>query len=1510
MNSKVRKVPLSIPGMGMVKLTRLVVSAILMLGICLSAAVPVTPVLSASPNLHSGKQLQAEEDVCASPVISSNTTWTTGNVYKADCVVTVSAGVTLTVQAGAVVQFGGSGRGLRVLGTLNVIGSAGNPAVFTSLNDSSANSWYGIVLYENSSANLDYAQIRYAGSGVCTGGYEDTTYNSCYNRAQLDVRKADLTLNHSEIRDGHMDGVVLDTPGRTPSIQNTIISNNKNGNTTDKIGYAIYQSTINMQPTYANLTLSGNDRDQVVIWTSDLSQNVTLGGAPIGFDCGSSGCPVNILSPWTLTVQAGSILDMSTISSELIVQSGGTLLIQGTEAAPVSIIKGGVEVQFGGVADLAYCDVGGGDSVYYGLEISSDNVIVSNCVFHNFYLDGINVYAPTSKSLHMNMSNVDVMNNTRNGIIIGTSSGASASVSLVGGTVSGYGINGITVGGNPSSLTLKDVIISGNGLKGTDGSNRNGLYATTNNVSLSLENVQFNNNVNEAAYWTCNGSISAKNLSASGNARNALVLAGCGISTGREWDLADIGIPAIVTSWIDVNSGGILSITPGSKLGFTSEMNLQVQPNGALYALGTADKPIVFTRAYDTQSGSTAWYGLENYKGTMILRHCEVSYANYRSDYGGRGVGIKLGGSTDIPTNTIIQNCKIHHNEIGIQKWDVIQPTTVVLYNEIYNNPTFGIAWASGDVINAFHNYWGDPSGPTHSSNPGGIGDPVSDNVNFNPFLTAPPEDEKLVGDMWVSSGGPNLISPGEVNDYAIQYLNLTADPIYGAVAVIQLPLAGKYLSSTEGGTYWPGRHQVFWVLGDIAPGAKGMLTARVRFDWGLPGSYQDGSFTMLSGSNYKTEQINLAEYISYDPDEIANIVPSNQAAFDGWCAGNASLQALYNTAVAEGFAFIEASETNFEGGRVVKTALMRTPDKKLARMLNLSGSEALAITTNGSTFFKIEGLGGGQLTDLLTLERSTWGAWAEAATTSSIQAECNYARCMRNCTFKTMTIEVMKDTAKDVGIWLLSLPATGGLLGSALLVYEAVSKVVDVYSCHDSCSVHPETGCCNPGQVLWSPSFIGGSSRCEKYECGYWNSFPAAPNIIEACPTGSRCVAGNDGYGGCKPCTEDSGLNSLMLGPQLTIASPCADNTINAGLPKCSDLGIRVAKDPNALYGPDGDVLPTDTMNYRITYENEGAGEAFGVYILNKLPDQLDESTLVINDGGVYMPGERQIFWYVGELGPKGDATSEGEVTYSAKLKPGLAAGTAVVNQAVVYFPSVPEETPTNTYTNLVYPLVATPQVLATDYMTPIDIVLTGRPTGSLSFEVESSPMGGTLSGTAPNLTYTPVENFSGVDYFTFTASVGGQTSQPAQVTINVSTTGDAAKPIVQWVVPESGQTGVAASGSAIYSVVEGGVYAPVIAAKFNEKLQEGSITPSSVVVTGPGGAVVPSKAIFDPGTNQLNIQLLTALQSETLYTVTLSTAIKDLAGNGMATNYSWQFTTAKVVVGGSQIFLPMIKR
>ncbi len=92
-----------------------------------------------------------------------------------------------------------------------------------------------------------------------------------------------------------------------------------------------------------------------------------------------------------------------------------------------------------------------------------------------------------------------------------------------------------------------------------------------------------------------------------------------------------------------------------------------------------------------------------------------------------------------------------------------------------------------------------------------------------------------------------------------------------------------------------------------------------------------------------------------------------------------------------------------------------------------------------------------------------------------------------------------------------------------------------------------------------------------------------------------------------------------------------------------------------------------------------------------------------------------------------------------------------------------------------------ANPQTVATNEETPVAITLTGAdsdlPAQTLTYTVSTSPTPaqGTLSGTAPNLTFTPATNFTGPATFTFRANDGTANSAAATVTVNVANVNDA---------------------------------------------------------------------------------------------------------------------------------------
>ena len=82
-----------------------------------------------------------------------------------------------------------------------------------------------------------------------------------------------------------------------------------------------------------------------------------------------------------------------------------------------------------------------------------------------------------------------------------------------------------------------------------------------------------------------------------------------------------------------------------------------------------------------------------------------------------------------------------------------------------------------------------------------------------------------------------------------------------------------------------------------------------------------------------------------------------------------------------------------------------------------------------------------------------------------------------------------------------------------------------------------------------------------------------------------------------------------------------------------------------------------------------------------------------------------------------------------------------------------------------------AASQAVTTKFNTPVNITLTGiSPQGlPLTYSVVTGPSAGTLSGTPPNLTYTPATGYLGQDSFTFKVNDGTTDSNTATVSITV---------------------------------------------------------------------------------------------------------------------------------------------
>jgi large repetitive protein len=111
----------------------------------------------------------------------------------------------------------------------------------------------------------------------------------------------------------------------------------------------------------------------------------------------------------------------------------------------------------------------------------------------------------------------------------------------------------------------------------------------------------------------------------------------------------------------------------------------------------------------------------------------------------------------------------------------------------------------------------------------------------------------------------------------------------------------------------------------------------------------------------------------------------------------------------------------------------------------------------------------------------------------------------------------------------------------------------------------------------------------------------------------------------------------------------------------------------------------------------------------------------------------------------------------------------------------------------------VATAQSVTVDEDGSVNITLAGTDVEGSTLTFTNGPAtSGMFSGTAPNLTYTPIANFAGSDSFTFTVSDGTNTSAPATVSITVNPINDVPVATAQSVtVDEDGSVNITLAGT-----------------------------------------------------------------------------------------------------------------
>ena len=248
---------------------------------------------------ENGNPVVVAEDVVGT--ISGDTVFTTGVDYFVVGDVIVDAGVTLTIEAGARLEFSGDFV-IDVNGNIDIQGTADSPVVFISEdNVPTEGDWQGIVVHSGGSAIINYATIEYAENGIEieAGGAAVITNNTIRfaNIAAIRVDgSSNIIISGNTLTDSNY-GVLLDDGAHGIDIIDNAILNNYQGVRLGLDSDSMIQGNTFSGNSYAAIYNHG-DADSVIVGNS-ISNNTS--GLYIWRDSSSVGAPELQITNNTIT---------------------------------------------------------------------------------------------------------------------------------------------------------------------------------------------------------------------------------------------------------------------------------------------------------------------------------------------------------------------------------------------------------------------------------------------------------------------------------------------------------------------------------------------------------------------------------------------------------------------------------------------------------------------------------------------------------------------------------------------------------------------------------------------------------------------------------------------------------------------------------------------------------------------------------------------------------------------------------------------------------------------------------------------------------------------------------------------------------------------------------------------------------------------------------------------------------------------------------------------------------
>lgn len=729
---------------------------------------------------------------------------------------TIGPGATLTIRPGVVIKPLNYGRSITVQGGLSAQGTADSLVVFTSVKDDANGGDTNNDGSQTSPSASDWSWIRFEGTSIdslCVLDHCNILFGGWYSgnayKGVIQANSASPTVSNCTIANAYY-GIVCRGTSYPQISANQILN----------ITYLPITISLISDPLFDANQLFNNAYTALGLYGETLAEDVTIGRRDLaGYENITWILDENlsVTSGATLTIEPGVVVKMRG-NKNLTVE--GTLVADGTPDSLI-IFTSEKDDGFGNPEDTnndgSITQPAPGNWSYVRFEDTSDDL---NCVFDNCVIRYGGSY--------------------NHGGVVLDNAGPTISNSIF-----SYNDYGLELQGSSAPT------IANNWLE-------NNTYTP---ILMSLvSDPSFSGN-----------SFSANGYKALGIIGETLA---SDVSWGKRAVAGDNNIVYLVTNDLTVGAGAILTIEPGLVIKFLNQ-NVEIHVKKALTARGgsTQDSLIVFTSAKDDFYGgdtnndgaitspATGDWGRINFGETSWDPLCHLENCVIR--YGG-GYSSSWGAVEMTNASPTILNCIINDNQNGVVAHGASDPS--INGCDIYGSHYYGIKNIDqAFCIDAQNNWWGDDTGPLDESddpdvcggpyNPGGLGDEVSDGVDYEPWaigevLNPQLGDVSMNGEIMAYDAALVLRHIAELDTLTEQQLELAEVSGNGDVTAYDASLILQYVAGII--TFFPAESTfakpAFASLGggfgiddiSVAPGDTFTVFIRVENGQGLFSSEMD----------------------------------------------------------------------------------------------------------------------------------------------------------------------------------------------------------------------------------------------------------------------------------------------------------------------------------------------------------------------------------------------------------------------------------------------------------------------------------------------------------------------------------------------------------------------------------------------------------------------------------------------------------------------------------------------